>query len=237
MSAVSLSTSKSENPNTKPHISVNLLGEFLTTNAKRQRRILEQLKYPDDNRFAFGHNYAREAAKRYLIKGFDENIVLKCIKKYQGMEPTSPSNEGVINSSIEGLNIILNGNADLNSSFDYQKYEGDNPKIDIKGVEVSVKPDLVIRSISRKKKYVGAFKFHMSKNSPVKPEGGKYIATILYYFTEQFIKNPDESVKHNHCLSFDVPTDSLVECPKGVKNRWDEIEAGCMNIAAMWDGI
>jgi len=221
----------------KPYISLNLLGEFLTTNPKRQRRILEQLKYPDDNKYPYVGNEAKEAIKKYILKDFDEKVLNKCIKQYQGKEGSSASTQGQIDSSIEGLELVLNGNADINSSYTYTEYKGDNPKLTIQGVEVSVNPDLIIRFTSRNVNYVGALKIHLSKSSPIKELGGKYITTILYYFVDKYIKQDNESVKEKYCLSFDVHTDSIIECPKGVKNRWNEIEAGCMNIAAIWDTI
>lgn len=220
-----------------PHLTVNKLGEFITANPKRQRRILEQLKYPKDNAFGFSHKEAREAVKLFFIKEFEEGIITDCIEALERKVTDSEHAQNQINASIEGLEAVLDGNSDFNSNFVFEFYEGDNPKLIIEGVEVSVYPDLIIRSISRKVKYVGAMKLHMSKSFPVPEEGGKYIAAVLYRFVEKHVKKRGENVKTSHCLSYDIHTDSLVECPAAVKRRWDDIEAACMNIAAIWDSI
>lgn len=222
---------------TNPHISVNKLGEFLVANPKRQRRILEQFKYPKENAFGFSHKEAREAIKQYFIEDLNEKILEDCIATLNTKEFDSDHQRNQIKSSIEGLENTADRDVDINSNFVFTSYDGRNPKMVVSGVEISVYPDLIIRSKSRNKNYIGAMKLHLSKSVPVTGEGGKYVAAVLHRFTDQAIKSELEETKQNHCLSYDVHTDSIEECPLSVKRRWDDIDAGCKNIAAIWPSI
>lgn len=81
----------------KPKMTVNKLGEFLTANPARQRKILELLKYPKDNKFAStSYSEAREAIKKYLLSGFEEQIILDSISALSGKEASSDYQLGMI---------------------------------------------------------------------------------------------------------------------------------------------
>ena len=81
----------------KPNITINKLGEFLTTTPKRQRKILEQFKYPKENKFTFtGYNEAREAIKQYFIKGMDEAILLECLDVLDSKESNNDYQQAMI---------------------------------------------------------------------------------------------------------------------------------------------
>ena len=222
----------------QPKITVNKLGEFLTATARRQRKILEQLKYPKENKFAFtGYNEAREAIRQYFINDMDEDILLSALEGLDEKEATSPYHIGMIKSSEEAMEKVLESEILTNKDFTIHPYEGKNPKMIIQGVEVSIYPDLILKSKSRGNNNVGAMKIQLSKVGGLDGDSGKYVATMLNKFTELHIKKKNELVRNDHCVSYDVHSDNIVVCPNSVKRRWEDIEAGCLNIVAIWDSI
>lgn len=221
----------------KPKITVNKLGEFIIANPARQRRILEQLKYPKDNSFGFGYEGARDAIKDYLIKEMDDSCIDDCVAALELKDPRNEWQEGQIDSSIEVLRMVQDTALFEDLKMEFSAYAGDNPKMIIKGVSVSVYPDLIVKSEYRGEHYIGGMKIHFSRTNPVGEEGAKYIAAILHQFTERNLTSKKHSAKPSNSLSYDVWTESLVSCPKAVKRRWDDIEASCLNIAAIWESI
>lgn len=221
----------------KPKMTVNKLGEYLIANPARQRRILEQLKYPLKNKFgAVAHSEAREAIKKYLINEFDENIINDCIGFLKDREGGSDHLKNMDRSSILMLKHILDSENLEHEKFNYEPYAGDNPKIFVQDVEVSIYPDIIVHSTARGINNVGALKIHLGK-AVLTEEGGKYIAAILWKFTDEFIVDNNQSNKADHNISYDVFSDSFIGCPASVTKRWQVIEAGCKNIIAIWDSI
>lgn len=221
-----------------PKMTVNKLGEYLVASPRRQRRILEQLKYPDENRFgAVAHSEAREAIKAYFVSGFDPKIILDCISLLKGKDPVNDYQEAMINSSVEGLELVLESE-EIDKGLTYLPYEGPNPKLNLHGVEISVYPDLIVENTIRGTEFVGALKLHLSKNSSNTEEGDKYIAAILHMFgTEHLNSLGKDSTRPSLYLSYDIFADTFTECPKSISRRMEDINAGCLNIVAIWNSI
>lgn len=113
-----------------PRLTVNTLGEYLVARPKRQRKILQQLKYPKENTFsASAYKEAREAIKSYFISGFEEEIIQNCITALQSNLDSARSDyhENMLNSQIEALEAVLDSD-NIDDSFEYIKYEGENEK-------------------------------------------------------------------------------------------------------------
>lgn len=221
----------------KPKMTVNKLGEYLVASPTRQRRILEQLKYPKENKFgAVAHSDAREAIKQYFIKGFDENVIKNCIESLESKIPANDYQAIMNAASIEALEAVLSCEI-INSDFEYHPYIGSNPKLDIKGVELSIYPDLIVKCKSKGTIQFGGLKLHLSKSSSITEEGNKYEAALIYKFLDENREGEIAELKAACCISYDIFQNTFIECPKSVKIRLDNIEAGCLNIVAIWDSI
>lgn len=221
----------------QPKMSVNKLGEFLVASPSRQRKIVEQLKYPKENQFAImGYKDARIAIREYFINDFEESIILACVEKLEKKSPNTDFKKILLKSEIESLELILESE-NINQDLIYLPYTGDNPKLNISGVEVSVNPDLIVKNTMRGNEYIGGLKIHLSKNYKFGEEGSKYIATILYHYVENFVDLKGCKVRNSVNLSYDVFTDMFVICPNSVKKRWGDINAACLTIVAIWNSI
>ena len=223
-----------------PRLTVNTLGEYLVARPKRQRKILQQLKYPKENTFsASAYKEAREAIKSYFISGFEEEIIQNCNTALQSNLDSARSDyhENMLNSQIEALEAVLDSD-NIDDSFEYIKYEGENEKMEIEGVEISVYPDLIVRSKIRRQKYMGSMKIHLSKSGQINSDGGEYIAALLNKYTQEHIQIPNSfKLRSENSISYDVFSDSFVHCPNSCKRKLDDIVAGCQNIAAIWSTI
>lgn len=226
------------NEKSTPKISVNKLGEFLTANHHRQRKILESFKYPNDNRFTYTYySDARRAIIAYFQSKFNHDILEKCIGFLHGKEKSNDFQEIEISSSIEALELVLNTDS-IDESFEYSLYDNINNTLIIEGVEIIVNPEILIRKPNSKgESKFGIGKIHISKNTELSMETSKYIAAILYLYAEKNIQYENETLDNKLCLSYDIFRDNIISCPNGVKRITNDVVAGCKNINAIWDSI
>lgn len=223
----------------EPKITVNKLGEFLVAPPKRQRRILEQLKYPKENAFGLVYGDVREIIKKYFISDFDEKILERGIKLNSSKlkdKKSSDWQKNVAIASIEALKKVNDFYFDI-SNITFEEYTGKNPKVIIHGVEISIMPDLIVRSSTKTKELIGSLKLHISKNSKSDENACLYVAALLHNYSIDQLQETGITAKNENSISYDVFKEIFVESPKSFKRRMDDIEAGCMNIKAIWDTI
>lgn len=223
-----------------PKITVNKLGEFLVAPASRQRAILKQIKYPRDSKYGVApYGDVRDAIKRFFISNFDYSILHGEIRNQKIKLKNnflSGWSKTIVDSSLESLQKVIDFKF-ICDDLIFKEYTEANPKVIIHGVEISVNPDLIVYSSSKVQDYVGAFKLHLSKNSKSNENACIYVASLLHnYATDQFSGNGLKS-KHQNSISYDVFKDIFMESPKSFKRKMDDIEAGCMNIRAIWNSI
>lgn len=221
-----------------PRISVNKLGEYIVATPSRQRAILYQLKHPDENRFSStSYKDAREVIKSYLLNDFEPRYIMDRIDLLKAQTPDNDYQKVMIKSEKEALRLVLKSEA-IDRDMKYYAYTGDNPKMNIENVDVSIYPDLLIKKESKKKSYFGAMKIHLSKNAELEGKGAQYISALLYQFVSDYISVPDGfTIKDKCCISFDVFRDCTIPCPPSTVKRLEDIKAACKNISAIWSTI
>lgn len=224
----------------EPKITVNKLGEFLVAPASRQRSILKQIKYPRESKYGVApYGDVKEAMRKYFVSNFDEKHIVKEIKNQKlKLKSTNISDwsKSVVGSSLEALDMVLNFDFPCDG-LTFEHYAGANPKVIIHGVEVSINPDLVVYSSTKVKNYVGALKFHVSKNSKSDENACAYVSSLLHNYSSDQLSSAKLTAKNQNSISYDVFKDIFMESPKSFKRKMDDIEAGCMNIKAIWDSI
>src|SRR5690606_14528182 len=109
------------------------------------------------------------------------------------------------------------------------------PKLNIAGVDISVRPDVLIRFTRKGKKCTGALKFHFIKNpdSALTRAGSEYVAALLMRWLEVY-GSDGSTPAHTHCLCIDVCRGSAVSAPRSTTKGMNEITAVCQEIAARW---
>jgi hypothetical protein len=221
-----------------PQITVNKLGEFLEAKPDRQRKILEMIKYPDDNTFGSNaYSTCRPVIKKFFVSGFDEEPIKECIEKLESKKSTVKDYALImVNSEIDALKQLLSSK-NLNKDLTYTISKSMPQKIILHGVEISIFPDLMTYSKIKGKEFFGIYKIHISKSGSLNKDASKHVSTLLFKYAEDYITEPDKILRKNNCLTYDVFADTVIESPSSVHKRWLQIEAACQNIAAIWPTI
>lgn len=220
----------------KPRISINKLGEYIQSNPNRRRKIVHDAKYPQ-NFIVTRYGDAREAIKNYFVSDFDPEILNKAIEDHESKDCNSDFQEQDKALSIESLENALELELPDYSSIVISPYTGDNPRLEVSGVEISVNPDLMITGKIRNMNIVGAIKFHISKSNQLDTEGSKNVATLLKEFLETYIVQNGEKVDLKYCISVDTFGKTIEQSPKSFKRRMQNISSACEEISLWWDKL
>lgn len=220
-----------------PRISVNKLGEYVQiTNALRRRKIVYDAKFPQSFKTT-RYSDAREFMKKFFTKHYDESVLEEAMKVIGEKQAETDFQEQDKDLSLLALTALSEiGLPDL-SDFEVSIFSLENKKLNIKGVEVSVYPDLIIRGKVRKEKVVGAVKIHLSKSNPLLDEGQRTVATVLRKYVEEFVADEGEKVLNTICLSVDVFQKKCEPAPLAFKIRMGQIEVACEEIALWWNSV
>jgi hypothetical protein len=222
---------------TSPRISVNKLGEYLLAKAGRRKRILEDSKRPPDF-IAPRYRDFYETAPRFLASSpLDDNIIVSSIDAIQSRPVGSEWDEQnkVLNTDL--LTNLL----DIPDLLDIDRYTviklPDAPiTMTIGEVEVSIRPELQLGITQRDRELAGAIKLYTPKSFPLNQESGDYIATMVHRYCAQNYVGAGE-VDYRHCYVVDVPSREVYTAPRSYSRRMSDIEAACLEIAALWPQI
>jgi hypothetical protein len=224
----------------QPKISVNKLAEFMVSKAARQRKLLRDRKYPDPE-FSTGmyHREATEAVARYLIS--DQITTDPIDSQLQILQQKTPSTIGTqrrLTANVDALERFL----DMLDDFDFgdcdtQLGEHAPPKLTFHGVQVSVRPDIILRSKKKGKRVVGAVKLHFPKSFSMTDETAGYVSAAVQEFCIRHVASVDEKVDPTLCHVLDVGSAQCFPGVKATKARLKDIEDTCRNIADIWPNL
>jgi hypothetical protein len=115
--------------------------------------------------------------------------------------------------------------------------KSDCPKLTKAGVEISVRPELVLHGVDRMGKgFVGALKLHISKSFPLDEKAGEYVGTMVHEFADTHLTGL-ANCNYRHCYVLDVFAGKLIGAPKNFTRRRSDVEAACEEIAILWKSI
>lgn len=224
----------------QPRISVNKLAEYMVSKAARQRKLLKDRKYPDED-FKMGmyHREATEAVAKYLVSdqlstdNIDNQIAI--IKQ---QNPGKIGTQRRLNSNLEALERFL----DMLDDFDFKDAvptlgEHAPQKLTYHGVEISVRPDVILRGRVKGKSVVGGVKLHFPKGFEMTDETAGYVSAALQEYCLRHVATPDETTYYAYCQVFDIGSGQVFPGVKATKARLKDIEDTCQNIAAIWASI
>lgn len=225
----------------KPSISVNKLAEYIESKGGRQRQILRQRKYPDDD-FNPGmfHREATEAIARYLADGaVDASILDNAHKSLSQLKPEKVGTARRINANIDAIERFQ----DMLDEIDLDGVDASltaisAPKLVYHNVEISVRPELYLRFEGKKgKKFVGAIKLHFSASHPFSDDMAGYVSAVTQEFLKTHIIADGETVGPEHCLVIDTASKRVFPGVKSTTQRLKDVAAECQNIAGIWPTI
>lgn len=222
-----------------PRISVNKLGEYLVTpSATRRRRILLDQKAP-----------SKVVVPCYRLA--DEPLV----EFFGGGGTAAPVDRAVVRlrSDLSGSDWAIKDRKNTAHALEavlrlaprlpfegvsYVRGPDSPPLLHIKGVNVSVAPNLLLRFEHRGVPCVGALKFHFTKSddSALEQEGAEYVATLLHHWLTQHGPHGLKPMP-SHCYSVDVFRGAVVCAPTATARRMSNITAACEEIVSRWEQL
>lgn len=214
-----------------PKVSLNKLGEYHSqvNPARRKTIVKDQIK----------SNQAAAPAYQQAIPiivacgvgaAFDSH---KLCKKIEALEKLQGGTTWVKNDRANTILALkhwqeIAGRIPISSDFIISRGDHSPPKIKIGGIDVSVRPDLMIKGVNRGTKVIGAIKLHFSKTSAhqLPKEGGKCVAVLVQQFLEEH-KSAEGSARPTICFSVDIFAERITTAPVNQANLLKSIEASC----------
>jgi hypothetical protein len=225
-----------------PRISVNKLGEYLTTpSAIRRRAIVRDQKTPH-GAVVPRYRHAAQPIEDFLNSGgLDVAPVIDAIGSMR---------TGAQTAGTEWVRDDLLNTADALEHFlevaDELPMEGVTyipsgqgvPKLAIAGVDISVQPNLLLHYSKRGRDCIGALKIHYIRDDgkALREAGQEYVSALCHQWLlagNAGSRQPD----HAGCMSIDLFRNRIVRAPASFTRRMNEVEAACSDIALLWPSL
>ena len=222
----------------QPRISINQLIRYVHSTPAQSEKILLEAKYP--NTFQISrYQHAREAAQNYLLSNPRDFTMLN--HKMDRLRTRLANASGFEKQDLElSLNAInefaLSHNALGLDRFTFASSDHRGKKIKIEGVEVNIRPELLIPPYGKNSK-VGALILRPQKGLGTKEfrnETGKTTASLMHYFLSETSEGV-EKVDSKSCLVVDMCFGEIRHAPTTYKTRIGNIKAACRQIAGLWE--
>lgn len=144
--------------------------------------------------------------------------------------------------SIEVLHALQRMRNQL-APFEFTPAPADQGRLELAGVEVSVRADLLVLGSSRGVNQFGAAVLRMTQDDadtePARTKRrdiGLYVATLARLHADQNLPS-DRQVSNRLCMSIDVQHGELFQAPESNTRRMNDLENACRFIAAVWPSI
>jgi len=219
-----------------PRISATKLGEYTDASPLRRRTIVRNQREPSDFIVA-RYEKARTALTDYFIGGAnDVTPVAESALELSTLRGATDWQTQDFNVSGEALERFL----DISDDFELDGLEcspGSNsaPKLVIADVDVSVRPDVILRGTLRNKRIVGALKFYFGKTTPLGDEAGLNVATLLQRYCDEHLIQSGEVTSPKHCAVLDVFAKRWFRSTRATQMRFRGLEAACEEIRLWWN--
>lgn len=221
-------------PRENPCVSVNKLGQYLTGTPSLRKRIVHAQKHPVDPQY-LRYPAAAQAITEYLCEGRDEVILRYHQRRLLNAQPESDFDAHRLALCAEALQRCLAASDDLTSHAIASPADMDPPPLELAGVAVKVRPEVLLRSVdTRGQMRSGLLKLYFSKHAPLDERAGQYIATVLQHFAEERLEQRGP-VDPRLVGVFDVFAGRLFMAPKARQRRMNDVVLACEEIAGRWD--
>jgi hypothetical protein len=221
----------------RPRISINQLAKYLGANAPTRRRIIIDQRNPK----TFVVNYyelAQQPIVKFLTGGCrDEEIIIRAIDEFGSREAQSEYDETRLAVNADALQAFLESYDILNlDGLAAKKVPNSCPKITIAGVDISVRPEVLLRGRYKGGSVTGAIKLYLAKNDPLTKDSAPYISAVVgRLIAENFARK--SKMSERHCQVFDVFAGEAYASPKSTDKRFRDVQYACQEIAMWWNSL
>lgn len=169
----------------------------------------------------------------------DHSIITDALQELRDTPTTTDHKRTKVSTNIEALKIFndtFSDTLELDTK-DIEIGDWDPPKLTISNVDVSIRPNLITYENNSTDTHVGAIKLYFKKNDPLKAKPGKYTATALYNWVEQYLATSTSTAHREDTIVYDVFSAKTIQAPKAHINREKDIAAACTQIQALWPHV
>lgn len=221
----------------KPRISLNQLAMYLTSDAKKRRRIIEEQKDPQTFRVNW-YEYAQDKIVRFVAGGCeDEEILVAEIDRLYAARRNSDYEDTRYNTNAEALESFRGVYEDLNTDgLLASRGANDARKTSIRGVAIAVRPEILLQGKYRGSDVAGAIKLYFSKDTQLTDDSAAYITALLYQYMADRGDN-ECGIRRRHCQVIDVFGQAIYDAPAATKRRVGVIEEACEEIKMWWERV
>lgn len=142
-------------------------------------------------------------------------------------------------NSVEVLHS-LQAMANQLAQFTFRAAPTTQPKLQLGGVEVSVRADLLVRTPIRGTEHSGAAVLRLTQDDADtdaarsrRREMGLYVATLARLHVNQNLPS-DVPISNRLCMSIDIQHREFFQAPDANTRRMNDLENACRFIAALW---
>lgn len=220
-----------------PRISINQLAEFMMAKAARQRQIIRNQKFKQDYLVVY-YKEASEAVSLCLASNMTDVFVIEnAIAKLEQMKPDKIGTQRRLAANVGALETFQ-GMLDEISFWDASPELGEQspPRLAYHGVEVSVRPEIILTANGKGKQLVGAAKIYMSRTTPLTDVSAGYISAALQEHCRRNLAHRGDFYGPM-CPVVDVGSKRVFPGVKSTAARLKDVAAACQNIAALWGTV
>ena len=221
-----------------PRISINKLGEYLTANPIRRRSIIKAQKNPPDAIVARYRKGYPILEQYFLTRNPD--VLYDGAESLRAELPTSDWVAGDNANTADAMENFVDilDKLPLDECEVVPTDDKEFSPLMLSGVAVSVRPDFFVKQSRKGRNYLGALKFHWTRDdaSTLGDGGGIYVATALHQYLTEFYQG-DVVVDHKLCFSIDLFRKAAWEAPIAHRRLKTHLEAACEEIALRWDNL
>lgn len=216
-----------------PRMSAPKLGEYVDCGATRRERIIRDQKFPADFITA-RYRDAEDAIRASMLSGSALSRLSENAQMLDMKEATNAHQAEVRASCAQAVRRFARMYADLPLA-GVTPMLIDNRKMQIEGVEVSVRPTLRLQRRNRSGvEECGAMLLVMSKSIKLTDRSGGAVAALL---RQALVEAGFANVHPSLCMVVDVFARKVYTPPRATKRLSHEIACACREIAARWPAL
>jgi hypothetical protein len=228
---------KKPKTNIQPNMSINKLAEYVVSKPARQMRLIKDQKFPKP--FISAHyKDAREAISLFIAGNMtNETILSNCFERL-GSKPVNTSYQSrQADGNMRAIETFISIMDDLDLQGATPRLgEHAPPKLHMCGVDISVKPDIILSKMSRGRNLIGGIKLHFPESNPLNEEACNYVSAAMQLYCEQHLQ--DEGDPHpQYNFVIEIPTRTISTGVTSTAKRKKDLEAACEQIKQLWKSI
>ena len=216
----------------RPRLSLNQLARYSTASAPERDQIVRSARERVPPPLIY-YREAEGAIATFLISR-DERDVRQAIAKVMAEHPRSEQAAHRRDAQITALHAVLQAPVPTIDGLSRSYGDRRPARLMVEGVELSIRPEVMLSWTSAAREHVGAIKLLFAKADPIGERNAALSLSVLVHFLEL---NGESRVVPSRCFLFDVFAKKFHAAPKPSSKRWKEVESCCREIAWRWQAV